>query len=234
MRYDVAIIGAGPAGLFAAYELRETGLKVILIDRGEEPMHRTHISFGVGGAGAFSDGKLNLTSRIGGDPASLSRNEAAIQLYIDKIDTIFTQFGAPKRYSGEDHDSLFELKKEASRYGIEFISGRQRHMGTSKVRVIIDRFYHYLCDGGIVFSLVNPIERIEKRGDLFVLSGRTTIEATYLLAAPGRANAYWLREEARRLNIITEYGPIDVGVRVEFPAEIYTPVSYTHLRAHET
>ncbi len=224
MRYDVAIIGTGPAGLFAAYELRETGLKVILIDRGEEPMQRKHISFGVGGAGAFSDGKLNLTPKIGGDPASLSRDAAAIQLYIDKIDAVFTQFGAPERYSGENPDSLFELKKEASRYGIEFISGRQRHMGTSKVRVIIDRFYHYLRDGGIVFSLVNPIERIEKRGDLFVLSGRTTIEATYLLAAPGRASAYWLREEARRLNIMTEYGPIDVGVRVEFPAEIYTPI----------
>lgn len=224
MRYDVAIIGTGPAGLFAAYELRETGLKVILIDRGEEPMQRKHISFGVGGAGAFSDGKLNLTSKIGGDPASLNRDATAIQLYIDKIDAVFTQFGAPERYSGEDPASLFELKKEASRYGIEFISGRQRHMGTSKVRVIIDRFYHYLRDGGIAFSLVNPIEKIEKRGDLFVLSGSTTIEAKYLLAAPGRASAYWLREEARRMNIRTEYGPIDVGIRVEFPAEIYAPI----------
>lgn len=221
---NVAILGAGPAGLFAAEELLGSGLETILIDRGEEPSERTHISFGVGGAGAFSDGKLNLTPKIGGDPRSIGRDEAEIQSYIDRVDATFTRFGAPEKYSGEDEDSLAELKKTASRYGIEFISGRQRHMGTTHVRQIIDRFYHHLLDQGTLVSLRNRVNRIERKGDRFLLQGSEEIEARYLIAVPGRAGAYWLREEAGRLGIATEYGPIDVGIRVEFPAEIYAPI----------
>ncbi len=223
-RVDVAILGAGPAGLFAAKELIGSGLEVLLIDRGKAPTERTHICFGVGGAGAFSDGKLNLTSQIGGDPSSIGHDEVIIQTYIDQIDDTFTSFGAPSKYSGEDEQALIELKKTASRYGIEFISGRQRHMGTSHVRQIIDRFYQHLIEKGTCTSLENRIEHIEQRDEIFVLSGTEDIEARYVIAAPGRVGAYWLREEAARMGISTEYGPIDVGVRVEFPAEIYAPI----------
>jgi len=222
--FDVAIIGAGPAGLFAAEVLAKSGLKTVLIDRGADPKKRTHIAFGVGGAGAFSDGKLNLTPKIGGDPESIGRTPEEIQRYIDRIDAVFTAFGAPEKYSGDDAASLGELKQTASRYGIEFIPGRQRHMGTTAVREVVDRFYHHLREQGIEASLENKIERIERRDDRFVLHGREEISARYLIAAPGRAGAYWLREEATRLGITTEYGPIDVGVRVEFPAELYTPI----------
>ena len=105
-RVDVAILGAGPAGLFAAQGLLGSGLEVILVDRGVEPSKRSHISFGVGGAGAYSDGKLNLTPKIGGDPASIGRTAAEIQPYIDLVDETFTSFGAPAQYSGEDPDAL--------------------------------------------------------------------------------------------------------------------------------
>lgn len=223
-RVDVAILGAGPAGLFAAKELIGSGLEVLLIDRGKAPTERTHICFGVGGAGAFSDGKLNLTPQIGGDPASIGHDESVIQTYIDQIDNTFTAFGAPKKYSGEDEHALLELKKMASRYGIEFISGRQRHMGTSHVRQIIDRFYRHLVEEGTHASLENRVEHIERKKDTFILAGTEDIEAHYVIAAPGRVGAYWLREEAGKMGIITEYGPIDVGVRVEFPAEIYAPI----------
>jgi len=223
-KVDVAILGAGPAGLFAAKELAQSGLVTILIDRGKEPPERTHLCFGIGGAGAFSDGKLNLTPKIGGDPGSFGRDEAEIQHYIDLVDATFTDFGAPEKYSGENEAALVELKKEASQFGIEFISGRQRHMGTSHVRQIIDRFYHHLLDEGILVSIENRVERIERKGESFLLTGTEDIEARYLIVAPGRAGAYWLREEAGRLGIRTEYGPIDVGVRVEFPAEIYAPI----------
>ena len=73
-------------------------------------------------------------------------------------------------------------------------------------------------------SLDNRIQRIERKGERFVLQGAEDIEARCVIAAPGRAGAYWLREEAGRLGIVTEYGPIDVGVRVEFPAELYAPI----------
>jgi uncharacterized protein len=223
---DVAIIGAGPAGLFAANELIGSGLKVILIDRGKKPGVRSDICFGIGGAGAFSDGKLNLTSKIGGDPASIGQDEAIIQSYIDKVDATFTSFGAPEKYSGEDEEALSRLKQTASRYGIEFISGRQRHMGTSHVRQIISRFYDHLLKHGVIALTENRIEHIARVDDGFVLSGSEEVKARYVLAAPGRAGAYWLREEAGNLGIVTDYGPIDVGIRVEFPAEIYTPIEH--------
>lgn len=223
-RADVAILGAGPAGLFAAAALLESGLNTILIDRGTEPSKRTHLSFGVGGAGAYSDGKLNLTAKIGGNPASIGYEEAEIQHYIDRVDATFTQFGAREKYSGEDEAALAELKKAASCYGIEFISGKQRHLGTASVRQVIARFYQHLIEQGTHVSLENRVFRLERRDDLFFLSGSEQIEARYVIAAPGRAGAYWLREEAARLGIATEYGPIDVGVRVEFPAEIYAPI----------
>ena len=223
-RADVAILGAGPAGLFAAQELLGSGLETLLIDRGGEPTQRTHLCYGVGGAGAFSDGKLNLTPKIGGEPGSFGRDEASIQGFIDEVDATFTRFGAPEKYSGEDEAALLRLKKLASQFGIEFISGRQRHMGTSSVRQIIDRFYRHLIEEGTLSSLENRIERIERTGDGFLLRGTEEIQARYLIAAPGRAGAYWLREEASRLGITTHYGPIDVGVRVEFPAEIYAPI----------
>jgi uncharacterized FAD-dependent dehydrogenase len=221
---DVAIIGAGPAGLFAAQELVGSGLNVLLVDRGKKPGLRSDICFGVGGAGAFSDGKLNLTSKIGGDPSSIGQDERIIQAYIDKVDATFTSFGAPEKYSGEDEEALARLKQTASSYGIEFISGRQRHMGTSHVRQVIGRFYDHLVDHGILASTENRIEHIERMDEGFLLSGDEEIKAKFVLAAPGRAGAYWLREEASRLGIATEYGPIDVGIRVEFPAEIYTPI----------
>ncbi len=221
---DVAIIGAGPAGLFAADILTGSGLTTVVIDRGPEAPRRTHIAFGVGGAGAFSDGKLNLTPKIGGDPESIGKTPEEIQKYIDRIDATFTRFGAPKKYSGEDAPALMALKKTASRYGIEFIPGRQRHMGTTPVRAVVERFWEYLRAQGIEASLENKIEHIERHGDRFILHGKEEISARYVIAAPGRAGAYWLREEALRLGIATEYGPIDVGVRVEFPAELYTPI----------
>ena len=223
-RADVAILGAGPAGLFAAEALLGSGLETILIDRGVEPSKRGHLSFGVGGAGAYSDGKLNLTPKIGGDPASLGRSGMEIQHYIDRVDAIFSSFGAPEKYYGEDAAALAELKKTASCYGIEFISGKQRHLGTASVRQIIDRFYHHLVEQGTLTSLENRVQKIERKDDRFLLHGAETIETRYLIAAPGRAGAYWLREEAAKLGITTEYGPIDVGVRVEFPAEIYAPI----------
>jgi hypothetical protein len=224
-RVDVAILGAGPAGLFAAYALLDSGLQVALVDRGGEPATRSHISYGVGGAGAFSDGKLNLTPDIGGEPESIGRGDAEVQAYIDRVDAVFTQFGAPEKYSGEDAEALSELGSAAARHGIEFIRGRQRHMGTAHVRSIIDRFYQHLLDHGVEGVLDCRVMALERTDHGFVLrGGDQELEARFVIAAPGRAGAYWFREEATKLGIRTEYGPIDVGVRVEFPAEIYAPI----------
>ena len=235
----VAIIGAGPAGLFAALELAPH-CTVTVVEEGLEPLKRScpvstknscincnpcHVTSGVGGAGALSDGKLNLTYKIGGDPTSLKRTPGEIQDLINYIDQIFLRFGADSELYGVNAKSLEWLKWKAASHGIEFISGRQRHMGTDKTRMIISTFYENLKSEGVQFHLKTKVEDITNvNGGFLLKTSKGDITCDYLLAAPGRAGAYWLRNRANDLGAASKYGPIDVGVRVEFPAEIYARV----------
>ncbi len=225
MKYDVVIVGAGPAGMFAALELAEAGLEVLVVDKGLDPRSRKSITCGVGGAGTFSDGKLNLTPRIGGDPAAIGCSPAELEALIKEVDEAFTRYGAPERYSGENLEALAALKKKAAEVGIEFIAGRQRHIGTSRIREVIDNFYRDLLAKGVEFRLGTKVERIERGENGFrVLGEGLEAEARYVIAAPGRVGAYWLRDVARSLGVAPQFGPLDVGVRVEFPAELYEPI----------
>ena len=224
-RRDVLLVGAGPAGLFGASKFIGKNLDITILERGKSPRERESITYGVGGAGAFSDGKLNLTPNIGGDPSTFNRVGDELVPYIDAIDKIFADFGGGSTYSGESKSGLQELKKNAGKYGIEFIPGRQRHIGTKKIRDVIDNFYQHLENEGVEVDLETKVEEISHDGGEFTLS--TTKEdyvAPYVVAAPGRSGAYWLREVAHSLGVPTKYGPIDVGIRVEFPAEIYQPI----------
>jgi hypothetical protein len=179
----------------------------------------------VGGAGALSDGKLNLTYQIGGDPHTLKRTSEEIQELINYIDSIFLGFGADTEVYGTNEKALQWLKRRASSSGIEFISGKQRHMGTDKTQEIVSTFYTHLKREKINFQLKTKVEDISKEDGTFLLkTSKGDIHCDYLLAAPGRAGAYWLRTVANRLGARSKYGPIDVGLRVEFPAEIYARI----------
>lgn len=222
---DVLLIGAGPAGLFAASELSDKDLQVTVIERGQAPKERESITYGVGGAGAFSDGKLNLTPDIGGKPSTFHRKRQELVPYIEEVDRIFAQFGGESDYSGESEEELRSLKKRAGKYGIEFIPGKQRHMGTKRVREVIANFYKHLMDQGIEFSLDTKVNEIHHEDGYYTLNTNNgDYQAPFVIAAPGRPGAYWLREEAKEIGIESNYGPIDVGIRVEFPAEIYEPI----------
>ncbi|MFQ6618924.1 MAG: NAD(P)/FAD-dependent oxidoreductase [Fidelibacterota bacterium] len=224
--WDVIILGAGPAGLFAASELLNSNLRVLIVDKGDEPLKRKSVICGVGGAGAFSDGKLNLTSKIGGEPETFSRTHEEIDEYIEKVDRIFTELGVGGNYSGVNGGDLDKLSKMANKAGVEFIFGKQKHIGTDCIREIINKFYYRLSENGIRFQLNTPIEQIEIDGDEFIMkSGTQELRGRRIIAAPGRAGAYWLREQARKIGVETKYGPIDVGVRAEFPASIYEEIT---------
>lgn len=222
---DVLLVGAGPAGLFAGSKFMDENLDITILERGKAPKDRESITYGVGGAGAFSDGKLNLTPQIGGDPSTFNRKGDELIPYIDEIDQIFADFGGGSTYSGESKGRIQKLKKKAGKYGIEFIPGKQRHIGTKKIREVIDNFYKHLLDNEMEISLETKVKEISYDGDFYKLTTNDgTFKAPYVIAAPGRSGAYWLREVANSLGISTKYGPIDVGVRVEFPAEIYQPI----------
>lgn len=225
MDFDVVIVGAGPAGLFASWKLRNTDLDVLVVDRGVEPLKRDSVNCGVGGAGAFSDGKLNLTSKIGGDPSTFDRSDEEISKLIDKVDEVFTKFGAPEETKEPPEDKARKLKRKAKEYGVEFIAARQKHIGTDRLKEIMDGFYNHLREEGIEFLLNERVGEVERSGDGFSIETEDNeISSEKLILAPGRVGAYWLRDQANELGVANNYGPIDVGVRFEFPEEIYEPV----------
>lgn len=225
MSYDVAIIGAGSAGLFAALELAGTDLSVVIIEGGLAPKERTSITTGVGGAGTFSDGKLNLSSKIGGNPQAIGCSSTELDALIEQVDAEFTRCGAPAQYSGENANALAQLKQSASQAGIEFIAARQRHIGTVTIREVIDTLYHNLLDRGIEFRLGTRVQAIATEDVGFRLdTSDGSVHARVVIAAPGRVGAYWLREQARNVGVGPAFGPLDIGVRVEFPAELYQSI----------
>ncbi len=225
--YDVAIIGAGPAGLFAAERLSHHDLSVLVIDRGDEPDKRDNMNYGIGGAGTFSDGKLNLSYRIGGDPASFGRTATDVDTAIGEVDRIFNDLGVEGGYSDSNGEKLSNLLRTANAAGVEFIYAKQRHIGTDRLRGIIECFYDNLKKDQISFLVNACVTSISTRHEIFQIALQDRVlRAKTIIAAPGRAGAYWLREQTRKMGIQSGYGPIDVGVRVEFPAILYSDIAH--------
>ncbi len=234
MIYDVVIIGAGPAGLFAAYELcTNSSLKILILDKGKDIKERVcpsmnefkrclkckpcNILCGLGGAGGLSDGKLNLKSDIGGNLEEFVPRSEADNL-IRKIDEIFLKHGASKKLYGRDSGFL---EKKAATCGIEFIPIPQRHIGSDILPSVITSIKNFLISKGIIFRLNSEVNQI-KKNDIYrlILSNESEIHAQYVIVATGRAGADWFNSEADKLGIKTRFAPIDIGVRAEVPAVV--------------
>lgn len=236
-RWDVIIVGAGPAGIFTALELTEKipGASVLMLEKGPEIDKRVcprntqprgcrecspcSIVSGWGGAGAFSDGKLTLTPRFGGLlPEYLGPEEVAA--LIEYVDAIWKRFGAPERLFGADEDAVSALVKDAARAGLELIPARIRHLGTEKCPDIL-RAMHTHLNRKIEIRTGVMVERVVVRDGRawgVVLHDGTTEAAQCVVVAPGREGAWWFAEEASRIGLNLETNPVDIGVRVEVPA----------------
>ena len=244
--YDIAIVGAGPAGLFAsislAEEIRRGRARLIVFDEGPParqrscPMRVTDkctncrpctLLQGVGGAGALSSGIINIRPDVGGDLHKLLESWVEAQKLVEAIDRVLLFFGAPRdRLYEPDPAKTAELERKAIRAGAKFIPIKQRHIGTENTVKIVENITSYLLDHKIVLSPLTRVHYVEKKNNYYTLkTSRGEVVAKYVLLAPGRSGATWLAEQARKLGLVTEPGPLDVGVRVEVPYTVMEPLT---------
>ena len=241
--YDAIIIGAGPAGIFAALELiRNPTLRVLIVEKGRDidkrccPMEtadipcvecgRCDLLCGWGGAGAYSDGKLTLNPDVGGLLKDYLPEEEVAAL-VDYVDLIYRARGAGEEIYGTDDKAVASLRETAARHGLELIPSRIRHIGTDQCRKVLQSLRKEL-NGRVDCLFDTPVERIiAQDGEVsgIVIQGEEFIESRYVIVATGREGSSWLTGEAAKLGLSIRHNPVDIGVRVELPAAIMEPIT---------
>ncbi len=241
--YDVAIVGAGPAGIFAALELsRHPGLRVVMLDKGpliekrrcpaREGQGCAHcrpcsIMSGWGGSGTFSDGKLTLSPASGGHLGELLGNGPA-QALISEVDRVYVEYGATPTVYGGRSDEFEALEKRAMLAGLRLVSVPIRHIGTERSGKIMARMYEDLVARGIHIRMHTAVARVlAERGTVVGVETEQgeVIEAARVIIAPGREGAEWLKRVASEVGLALTCNPVDLGVRVELPATVVEPVT---------
>lgn len=236
--YDVAIIGAGPAGIFSALELTKLKpeWKIAIFEKGPKiekrkcpareghkcpPCKTCNLLCGWGGAGAFSDGKLTLSSDVGGNLPEYM-NKATLNDLISYTDNVYLEYGANKVVHGNDSDAVADISRRAKLAELKLIHSPIRHMGSDKSQIVLKNMQDDLKSKVEVVSNDKAqsliIENNEVKG-LTTKSGKS-IYAKYVIVAPGREGADWITEELKKSGIEFENNAVDVGVRVEMPASI--------------
>ncbi len=218
----VVIVGAGPAGLFTAYELVKTGEFDISIVE-EKPV--------AGGEGLNSDGKLNYHPKIGGDLTKFVSWDAAEDL-MREVEQVFRIYGA-NNYVSFNEEKLDEIDRKANSSGLEFWRYTTVHIGTDYLPEVVGGIKNYLENVGVKFVFNTTAESlIQNNGRIKSIKTRAIKEsglsgelsADFFVLAPGRSGADWMRKIAEELFIETKFNPVDIGVRLEAPNEIATDV----------
>ncbi|MCI5493831.1 MAG: NAD(P)/FAD-dependent oxidoreductase, partial [Lachnospiraceae bacterium] len=236
--FDVLIIGAGPGGIFTAYELveRDPDLKIAVFEMGHELKNRKcpidgdkikncihckscSIMSGFGGAGAFSDGKYNITNDFGGTLYEYIGKKSALELmeYVDQINL---------RYGGEG-TKLYStagtsIKKTCMQNDLHLLDASVRHLGTDINYVVLEHLYDHLKDH-VEFHFDCMVDRVEHLEDGYrVHCGNDTYEGKNCVISAGRSGSKWMEHICKELDISTKSNRVDIGVRVELPAEIFS------------
>ena len=237
MNYDVIIVGAGPGGIFTAYELARAkrGLKIGVLELGK-PLDKRHcpidgknvkscircetcsIMSGFGGAGAFSDGKYNITNQFGGTLYEHIGKTQAIELmqYVDAINLSHGGQGT-KLYSTANT----AIKRMCLENGLHLLDAQVRHLGTDINYVVLKNLYDELKEK-VDFNFETSVTEIRRSGDGYELvTDKGCFTCRKCVISVGRSGSKWMESVCSSLNIPTLSNRVDIGVRVELPAEIF-------------
>ncbi len=238
MKFDVIIVGGGPAGLFSAYHLVEhSNLKVLMLEKGKKPLARKcpnhnlqkcvgcqpcNILSGVGGAGLYSDGKLNFIPRLGKTDLTQFMPLSSAQALIDETEAIFTKFGMDGAIYPTNMDQAKEIRKDAKRFGIDLMLIKQKHLGSDNLPKYIADMASYIESKGMVLQTSEEVlDIISEDGKVMgVITNKRAYQADNVILAPGRIGANWVGGLAQKHGINVSQRGIEVGVRVEVHNDI--------------
>lgn len=240
MSYDVIIIGAGPSGIFCAYELikEKPDMKILMVEKGRAIEKRTcpkrqttrcvgctpcSITTGFAGAGAFSDGKLSLSPDVGGNLPEILGYERTNEL-LREADDIYLKFGADtKVYGLEDYESIERIRTKAIQANLKLIECPIRHLGTEEGYKIYTKLQEHLLAQGVEIRFMTMVKDIIIEDNIargIITDKGETICANEIVSGVGREGSEWFSGICREHHIETKVGTVDVGVRVEVRDEI--------------
>ncbi len=239
--YDVIIIGAGPAGLFSAYELinNKPNLKILLLDKGKFANHRVcpmkttgicqncnpcNILSGFGGAGTFSDGKLNFIPKLGKTDLYKYMSISEAEKIINDTEEIFNKFGMDSDVYPTNMEEALKIKEKIAKEGANLLIIKQKHLGSDRLPGYIDNFTNYLKEKGVeILESASVTDIILDKTYKVIYQNNNEekqLESKFVIVAPGRTGAKWVQEISQKYNIPYTSQSIEIGVRVEVRKEI--------------